>query len=70
MMVFDAATQPSMPVISTRGSRGGVLSPTSGGVRYRVALLIDGTQERFNRAGADSIIELTFVSATIDRRSH
>jgi len=34
-----------------------------------VALLNEGTQETFNRAGAGSIIDLTFVSSALARRS-
>nr|XP_044249378.1 uncharacterized protein LOC123002814 [Drosophila takahashii] len=35
-----------------------------------VVLLNEGTQETFNRAGAGSIIDLTFVSSPLARRSH
>jgi len=35
-----------------------------------VALLNEGTQDTFNRAGAGSIIDLTFVSYALARRSH
>ncbi|XP_070851444.1 uncharacterized protein [Drosophila suzukii] len=35
-----------------------------------VALLNEGTQETFNRAGAGSIIDLTFESSALARRSH
>jgi len=35
-----------------------------------VALLNEGTQETFNRAGAGSITYLTFVSSALARRSH
>jgi len=34
------------------------------------ATLKEGTQETFNRAGAGSIIDLTFVSSALARRSH